>query len=308
MKTQVFIALLLWSVSIAYCQNANKNPDNSPEPERIESLRYKLSHPSDSYIIAVAHRAAWTQTIPENSMAAIQRAIDLGVDIVEIDIRMTSDQQLVLFHDKDLSPDSNGSGKVSEKTFKEVQKLYLKNAKGELTNHRIPTLKEALLLMKGKVLIYLDKTLKYRELVEKALEETGTKDQAIFYGEDAFSKSQVSHFLTDYMFIPSLEEDQKNPGAYIKNYLDNTNTVGFVVRFPVDDTPLLEAIAEIRKRGSSAWVGTMTASQAGGHWDDLAVKNPNQHWGWLIERGVNIICTNRPEPLMKYLRAKHLHD
>ena len=302
-----FFLLTLTIIVLSNCQKKAASQETVISYDRIEFLRKKLKEPSDSSIIAVAHRAAWTDSIPENTLEAIQRAVDLGVDIVEIDIRLTKDKKLILWHDKGLDQDSNGSGKVSDRTWDEIKDLKIKNSKGDYTDFKIPALKEALLLMKGKVLIYLDKTLKYRELVEQLLEETETKSQAIFYGNDPIEDSSNNRFLTDYLFIPALEEGDPDQKVIIKNYLDKTNTTGFIIRFSSEDSPFINQIPYIRSLGSNVWVGTMSSSQGGGHWDSLAVLDPESHWGWHISKGVNILCTNQAESLMKYLREKKLH-
>jgi glycerophosphoryl diester phosphodiesterase len=51
----------------------------------------------------IAHRGAWGPGIPENSLAAFERAIDLGADMIELDVRWTRDDELVIFHDEELA-------------------------------------------------------------------------------------------------------------------------------------------------------------------------------------------------------------
>ena len=52
--------------------------------------------------MAVAHRADW-RNYPENSLLAIQSCIDMGVDVVELDVKLTSDGVVVLSHDGSIS-------------------------------------------------------------------------------------------------------------------------------------------------------------------------------------------------------------
>jgi glycerophosphoryl diester phosphodiesterase len=51
----------------------------------------------------VAHRGAWGADIPENSLGAFERAIDLGADMIEFDVRRTRDRELIIFHDAELA-------------------------------------------------------------------------------------------------------------------------------------------------------------------------------------------------------------
>lgn len=51
----------------------------------------------------IAHRGAWSAEVPENSLAAFERAIDLGADMIEFDVRRTRDGEPVVFHDAELA-------------------------------------------------------------------------------------------------------------------------------------------------------------------------------------------------------------
>ena len=60
-----------------------------------------------------AHRGCWSRIVPENSIPAIESVIRMGVDIVEIDLKMTKDSVLVLSHDKTIDRTLNGKGLLS---------------------------------------------------------------------------------------------------------------------------------------------------------------------------------------------------
>ena len=68
---------------------------------QAEAIRAELMNPLSTGVLVVAHRAAW-KNAPENSLLSIQHAIDMGVDIVEIDIQRTKDDELILLHDSTL--------------------------------------------------------------------------------------------------------------------------------------------------------------------------------------------------------------
>jgi len=72
----------------------------------------------------VAHKGDW-RSHPENSLPGIQSAIDMGVEMIEIDVRRTSDGVLILMHDETLHRMTNGTGRVDERTFSYIQSLYL---------------------------------------------------------------------------------------------------------------------------------------------------------------------------------------
>ncbi len=70
----------------------------------------------------IAHRGASAYE-PENTLRAFERAIAMGAGMLELDVHLTSDQQLVVLHDPDVSRTTNGLGKVSDMTLAEIQRL-----------------------------------------------------------------------------------------------------------------------------------------------------------------------------------------
>ena len=141
--------------------------------ERAQQIREKLLDRNLNSVIVVSHRADW-RNFPENSLEAIQSAIDMGVDVVELDLQRTKDGVLILMHDDRLDRTTTGRGKVSDWTLDSIRTLRLKNGCNIKTIHKIPTLEEALILVKGKIMINLDKADVYFDQVYELLEKTGT--------------------------------------------------------------------------------------------------------------------------------------
>ena len=77
---------------------------------------------SKNNIYVAAHRG-FKDKYPENTLLAFKKALDLEVDQIETDVRITKDKVLVLIHDEKLDRTTNGKGKVSEYTFEELRKL-----------------------------------------------------------------------------------------------------------------------------------------------------------------------------------------
>ncbi len=100
----------------------------------------------------ISHRGLHSQNlnIPENSMPAFSRSI-LHNFAIELDIRMSSDGEIVVFHDESLERMTGTKGRVSDFTLAELKKLVLNN-----TDYRIPTLSEVLRLVNGKVPILIE--------------------------------------------------------------------------------------------------------------------------------------------------------
>jgi glycerophosphoryl diester phosphodiesterase len=108
-------------------------------------------------VLRVGHRGARALE-PENTLRSFRRAVELGVDAVEFDVRKTKDGEVVVIHDDKVDRTTDGTGLVKDLTLEEIKQL--KTEKGE----RIPTLGEALDYLKGKVKVLI-------ELKEVGLEE-----------------------------------------------------------------------------------------------------------------------------------------
>lgn len=115
---------------------------------------------SKENIYVAAHRG-WCEKYPENTMPAFQAAIDIGVDQIETDVRVTLDGELVLIHDATVNRTTNGVGKVCEKTFAELRALDAGSHKGEeFKGVQIPTFVELMELVKDHPTMTLDIELK----------------------------------------------------------------------------------------------------------------------------------------------------
>jgi glycerophosphoryl diester phosphodiesterase len=75
----------------------------------------------------VAHRGGALLGPPENTLPAIEKAIEVGADLIEVDIRQTSDGHLVLMHDETVNRTTNGRGRVDSLTLKEIRALEIKH-------------------------------------------------------------------------------------------------------------------------------------------------------------------------------------
>ncbi len=92
----------------------------------------------------IGHRGVPSQ-FPENTLGSFRRALELGVDAIELDIRLTKDRRLVVTHDETVDRCSNGSGFVRDFSFGEIRKLDFGSWKGaQFAGTCIPTFEEAL--------------------------------------------------------------------------------------------------------------------------------------------------------------------
>lgn len=113
---------------------------------------------SKDNIYVAAHRG-FSEKYPENTMLAFRKAIALGVDQVETDVRVSRDGKLVLIHDKTVDRTTDGTGLVCEKTLAELQSLDAGGKKG-FPGERIPLLEDLLEEVKDHPTLTLDIELK----------------------------------------------------------------------------------------------------------------------------------------------------
>jgi glycerophosphoryl diester phosphodiesterase len=108
-------------------------------------------------IFVVAHRGGADLGPPENTLPAFEKAIEIGAHLIEIDIRQTLDGHLIIMHDSTVNRTTNGQGNVRELTLEEIEKLDAGSWKGpQYRGTKVPTLKQALTLMKGRIRPDLD--------------------------------------------------------------------------------------------------------------------------------------------------------
>jgi len=92
----------------------------------------------------VAHRGAATQ-VPENTIAAFERALELGADAIEFDVRLTSDRVPVVHHFYKLGSNASASGTIFSFTWDQLQQVRLRGADDSTVSpQRIPSLNEVL--------------------------------------------------------------------------------------------------------------------------------------------------------------------
>lgn len=173
-------------------------------------------------MLKVGHRGAKAYE-PENTLRSFKKALEFGVDAVELDVRRTMDDEIVVIHDSRVDKTTNGEGLVGELTLKEIKQLVTE--KGE----RIPTLEEALDFLEKKVKILIE--LKETGLEKKVLNlvhEKGLEKNVIIVSflEEALRKVRE---LDDEMETGLIYARHRNP---IKTALElRTNYLLSLYRF-----------------------------------------------------------------------------
>ena len=222
---------------------------------RAEEIREGLLSRDPSKVFVASHRADW-RNWPENSLEGINSAIEMGVDIVEVDLQLTKDSVLIIMHDSKVDRTTTGKGKISDLTYDEISRLRLKNGVSIYTRHKVPTLEEVLNLAKGRVMLNLDKADRYFDLVHAMAKKTGTERQLIMKGRKPAKevKELYGDYLDEILYMPivhlddqkmfrqpydgkdhekkvyaaeKMKEDQQNAKNEIKDHLEILNPCAF---------------------------------------------------------------------------------
>lgn len=167
-------------------------------------------------MLKIGHRGARAYE-PENTLSSYEKALELGVDAVELDVRRTKDGEIIVIHDAEVDRTTNGKGLVSQLTLKEIKQF---NTEKE---QKIPTLEEALdfLDKKVKVLIELKET-GFEEEMLKTIQKKGLEKNVIIVSflEEALRKVRELNGTVETGFIYTKNMNPVKTASDLKaNYL-----------------------------------------------------------------------------------------
>ncbi|MBI1885653.1 MAG: hypothetical protein HYS09_04990 [Chloroflexi bacterium] len=140
-----------------------------------------MAHRPRSLIIS---HAACAGLAPENTLAGVRAALELGADAVEVDVHASADGVPVLIHDPTVDRTTDGSGPVSSFTLDQIQRLDAgaKAFDGAFRGERVPTLAGALALTRGKALLVAEiKEPGIEEQVARVIAESDALDDVIVW-------------------------------------------------------------------------------------------------------------------------------
>jgi glycerophosphoryl diester phosphodiesterase len=258
----------------------------------VDKILNEFHDPNSGYVMVAAHRAGHNGHV-ENSLSAIQHAIDIGVDIIELDVKVTTDSVVVLNHDGKIDRTTNGTGNPESYTWAELQKFRLEMPDGTLTNERLATFEEALLLAKGKAMIDIDiKTSNLKPVVD-VIKKTGTQNQVFFFDNDYNALKEVLAMLPEALIMPR---------AYNYNMADSALKVFTAEVIHIDEsfyTP--ETTSLIKSKNARIWINALGRT-------DFQFRYGQQEEALqiLLKNGANVIQTDEPEILIPLLEKKGL--
>ncbi len=239
--------------------------------------------------LVVAHRGD-SAPMPENTVPAIESAIDVGVDMVEVDVRLTKDRVPVLIHSARLEHTTTGRGLVADHTWDEIQGFDAGVWRGpEFAGERVPSLEEVIDLAGGRVPLNLDfQTADAVAPGVAVVREAGLTDAVVISGcrAECFDiMAEATNEITTLLNLDVLSPGSTAAGAaaFAHASIDIAGELGAAGINP--EHSLVDAGLVARSRGVGLGVWT---------W----VINDEDRVAELIDMGVTAVMTNRPERML----------
>ena len=317
---------------LAAMQTSSLHADSS----RIGEIRERLENANRwrDHVMVVAHRGGGMEgdrkSHPENSIAAVRSAIDLGVEMVELDIQKSSDGEFVVFHNSWLDRSSTCKGELAQRTLAELKQCRLVIAgTGVATEESIPTLREMLVVTRDRIFINIDNKLDIEALpaIVAVAREMGMADQIVIK-RNLWSAEKIAEMTQvleraggGAIFMPIIADDAVRDPKFLEATASafSADAVELIAwhtagePMTADGGPLFGAKARaVAARGDwHLWVNTYAIANkaggmlSGGRGDELATLAdfPAATYGFWVDRGATIIQTDEPAAAIEWLTA-----
>ena len=278
----------------------NEDPEDPGEEPDTKSLTTDLKNLSSNTSLKMwtcAHRSntykGIRDGIPENSIPAIQYAIEVGADMIEIDPRATSDGVIVNMHNTTINATTNGTGAVANMTYQTLYQYFLKGSKG-ITEYKVPTLEEVLDAAKGKIYVCVD--VKEKGLLGKIIKtvaEKGMIDQVCYYTGSSTSYIEEMNTI--------------NPGAIPFPWVSTAAEVKVakyyskvqMVQFGIDNASLTELMGAIKDAKLVGYANHLD-------WDSDLLNSKYSHLQTFIDNKIEVVQTDYSDLVNSYLKEKGL--
>lgn len=258
--------------------------------------------------LIAAHRGVSGGNIPCNTYAAFEGALAQNADIIELDVSVTKDRKLYVFHPKMEPAHLKCPKLIRDMISSEVEDLRYVNQDDVPTQFKVNTLDEVLEQLKGRCVINIDKFWTAPAEIACAVRKHNMQEQVII--KTFFNRSgdleYVSRYAPDIPYMTILNNTEDGSYKLIKGM--NIRYIGAEVCFEKDTSELCseEYIKYMHKNGLMLWANAIVYDKdriiTGGHSDDIALcGDMDNSWGWFIDKGYDIIQTDWPLMLKNYI-------
>jgi glycerophosphoryl diester phosphodiesterase len=300
MKPRFGFAFALCFSALALVQNraAPATPMFLVDAQTPQGLRELFKPTADRLPLLSAHRGGAGPGFPENCLATLEATVRHGWSMLEIDLRTSKDGTIVLMHDPTLDRTSNGKGPVKDHTLAELRQLRLKDRLGNVTDHRIPTLDEAMTWARGKAILALDKKEVPVKEVVRVIMQHRAEAYAMLMAYN-IKEAMECHALNPDIMMEAMMGTRERFDEFDRSGVPWSSVIAFVGH---TQTPDLELCRRIRERGASCMAGTsrnIDRQFLGGSVTTMEPLRPE--YRALLDRGVDVIETDIPRQLSPLL-------
>ena len=267
----------------------------------------------DKRPLLVAHRGTCGGNIPCNSFAAFQIALNHGADVIELDVERSKDGILFIQHPGMEWVHLGIKDSLKNYTSDEIKKMVLLNEDHTKTQYPIPTLEDALLFLKGKCIVNIDKFWENPEAITKLVDQLEMSDQVIIKTEAKEEYlADVEKYASHLPYMTIVRNKDTLTDVISKR---NINYIGAEVLFTSEEDEVCqdEYIQKMHNEGYIVWANSIVYNYqdvlAAGHNDDISlIKDPSLGWGYLAKKKYDLIQTDFVLACKMYLEQVDLFD
>ncbi len=285
------VALTLTALLVG-CPAAEPAPEPTPGDGLTTVDRAAcLVDPGCDYIFSVAHRGA-SMRAPENTILANTIAGQLGADAVEVDVRATADDVLILMHDSTVDRTTDGTGAVSEMTLAEIRTLVATSDFEGVPDQPIPTFAEALAALPPTMLVNVDTKSNRWDLMYADIAAADMLDRVFVQTGEAAEVQEVREAFPE--LLQQADSDTVDGVQAMLPWAPHQVEIGLTVTGPeLFDFCLANGVKPAQNALGLSDAGALVEIEQGG--------DGSQAYGVLVDRGVLIIQTDFPELLVPVL-------
>ena len=274
-------------------------------------MNFDLREAAKEKILIVAHRGAFGGNIPCNTIASYEIALKQGADMLEIDVEMSADGKLYIFHPGMEPHHLCHMERIRNMTSEEVSHLRYVNYDRVYTQFGVNTFDEFLETFKGRCFINVDKFWGHPQEIYEAIKRHGMTEQMLVKSKPSEKVfSVLEEIAPELPFMPVVSDVHPMHEQLMQSKI---NYVGVEVLFKSEDAEVAspEFMETMHRDGKLVWANAIIYNYkkqlTAGHSDDAAVcGDPDFGWGWLAKRGFDLIQTDWTAMLLDYLKENGL--
>lgn len=270
-------------------------------------MEFDLIDVSKRHIIVAAHRGVSGGNIPCNTIAAYEIALLQGADMIEVDVDVSLDGALVIFHPNMEEAHLRINKRIPTMTYEYIKSLRYVNYDRTPTQFGIATFDEVLECFKGRCYINVDKFWGHPVEIYNAIKRHGMLEQTVVKcspSEKVFNI--LEEVAPDIPYLPIVKDNYELHEELMKR---NINYLGAEMLFTSESSRNIsrEIMDKMHRDGKLIWANSIIYNYkdqlSAFHSDDTALtKDMEKGWGWLADRGFDIIQTDWPSMLIEYLK------